>query len=178
MSDERNALWGDSPALPKLPIPKSRLEVKIEARGTPAGREYELRLLRAELVAFLLGLVSIIVGAMWLLILVAGALVGIGALNADNRFDWVQTELFGAVAATGLLVCIAYMFQEIGLATDRIAALLTFTAPSVVVTMATGILFCHAFVALSAAAGIATRMIDRRQWAPSEQTEGPKPDRR
>lgn len=104
MSDQQNTLWGEGPALPKMPIPKSRLELKLEARDTPAGRAYELRLFHAQLAVLFLGLLAIIFDATWLLAIVAGALFLIGALTAVDKLSWLPTEVIASSITAGLLV--------------------------------------------------------------------------
>lgn len=156
MSDQQNALWGDGPALPKMPIPKSRLEIKMEARDTPAGRRYELRLFHAELVVLFLGLLAIIFGATWPLAIVAAALFFIGAMTAVDKLSWLQTEIIASVTAAGLLAGAAYGLRELGLGSDRMSVLLTPTGPALVALAATGVIVWHAFMAFNAAARMPT----------------------
>lgn len=166
MSDQPNALWGDGPALPKLPVPKSRLELKMEARETPAGRAYELRLFHAEFAVLFLGLLAVIFGSAWLLAIVAAALFVIGAMTAIDRLSWLQTEVFASTITAGLLAGGAYALRDYGLASDRVSELLTFTPTAVVATAATGVIVWHAFMAFNAAAGIATQLIENRGGHP------------
>lgn len=162
MSDQQNALWGDGPALPKLPVPKSRLELKMEARDTPEGREYELRLFDAELAVLFLGLLAIIFGGTWPLAIVASALFVIGALTAIGKLSWLQTEIIASVIAAGLLVGAAYGLREVGFATDRTSALLSLMPDALVATAATGVIAWHAFMAFNAAAGIAAHLVEKQ----------------
>ncbi|CAH1656138.1 conserved membrane hypothetical protein [Hyphomicrobiales bacterium] len=162
MSDQQNALWGDGPALPKMPIPKSRLELKLEARDTPAGRAYELRLFHAELAVLFLGLLAIIFGATGPLAIVAGALFVIGALTAVDKLSWLQTEVIASTITAGLLVGAAYGLRELGFASHLVSALLTFTELGLVATAATGVVLWHAFMAFNAAAGIAAQLVERQ----------------
>lgn len=162
MSDQHNALWGDGPALPKLPVPKTRLELKLEARDTPAGRAYELRLFHAELAVLFLGLLAIIFGATWALAIVAAALFIIGAMTAVDKLSWLQTEVIASAITAGLLVSAAYGLRELGVVSDRVSALLTFTEAGLVATAATGVILWHAFLAFNAAAGIATQLVEKQ----------------
>ncbi|KQK32138.1 hypothetical protein ARD30_07710 [Bosea thiooxidans] len=162
MSDQQNALWGDGPALPKLPIPKSRLELKLEARDTPAGRAYELRLFHAELAVLFMGLLAIVLGAAWPLAIVAVALFVIGAMTAVDKFSWLQTEVIASSITAGLLVASAYGIRELGVASGRISALLSFTPVALIATAATGVITWHAFTAFNAAAGIATQLVEKQ----------------
>lgn len=162
MSDQQNALWGDGPALPKLPVPKSRLDIKLKARDTPAGRVYELRLFHSELAVLFLGLLAVIFGATWPLAIVAAALVVIGALTAVGKLSWLQTEAIASAIVTGLLVVAAYGLRELGVVSDRVSALLAFTEVGLVATAATGVILWHAFLAFNAAAGIATQLVEKQ----------------
>lgn len=162
MSDQQNALWGDGPALPKLPVPKSRIELRLEARDTPAGRRYELRLFHAELAVLLLGLLAIIFGATWPLTIVAAALFVIGAMTAVDKLSWLQTEVIACAITAGLLVAAAYGLRELGFVSDRVSALLAVTEPALIATAATGVILWHAFLALNAAAGIATQVVEKQ----------------
>lgn len=167
MSDQHNTLWGDGPALPKLPVPKSRLELRLEARDSPAGRAYELRLFHAELAVLFLGMLAIIFGAAWPLTIVAAALFILGAMTAVDKFSWLQTEVIASAIAAGLLVGAAYGLRELGFVTDRTSALLGLTPDALAATAATGVTLGHAFIAFNAAAGIATQLVegqDRRSF--------------
>lgn len=166
MRDQHNALWGDGPALPKLPVPKSRLELKLEARDTPAGRAYELRLFHAELAVLFLGLLAIIFGAAWPLAIVAAALFVIGAMTAVDKLSWLQTEVIACAITTGLLVGASYGLRGLGVASDRVSALLTPTEQALIGAAATGIIVWHAFLALNAAAGIAIQLVEHQDRRP------------
>lgn len=161
MSDQHNALWGDGPALPKMPVPKARLELKLEARDTPAGREYELRLFHAELAVLFLGLLAIIFGATWPLAIVALALFVIGAMTAVDKLSWLQTEVIASAITAGLLVGAAYGVRELGVASDRVTALLSFNEHALVATTSTAVILWHAFVAFTSAAGIAVQLAEK-----------------
>ncbi|AZO82120.1 hypothetical protein B5U98_31075 [Bosea sp. Tri-39] len=145
-----------------MPVPKSRIDIKMEERDTPAGRQYELRLFHAELAVLFLGLLAIILGGPWPLAIVAAALFLIGALTAIGKLSWAQTEFVATGIVGALLVGGSYGLRELGFASERSAALLTITETGLTTTAATAVIVWHMFLASCAAAGIATQLTESR----------------
>lgn len=158
--DGRNSLWGEGPAWPRVPEPKSRLELQMDARATPEGRRYELRLFRAELLLLFMGLLSLGFGSVWCLLLSVTGLIVIGAMTAVDKFSWAQTEIFASIATTALLIGSAYGLRELGFTSAQTISMLTFTPQKLAETWLLGMIVWRGFLALFATAGIADELTE------------------